>query len=192
MGLVSFGHWRDLFGPPRVVATVILLPQLLSCQKSRRLSRYTLSEKSRSSLIMCTTGPLVDNLNGKLTIIFSEHRVTYTGTFNFSQTFIILAYTANKQNNFSQDISVIPFANFVTYFSNKWITLLRTPVGTGALQCTTCYSYLGVYCSEFEDVDLIRTRLSTLHTLLCTQIAHLLPGGRLRTEGTSKLVTRTI
>jgi len=45
--------------------------------------------------------------------------------------------------------------------------LLRTPVGTGALQCTTCYSYLGVHCSGFEDVDFIETRLSTLYTLLC-------------------------
>jgi len=30
-------------------------------------------------------------------------------------------------------------------------SVLRTPVGTGALQCTTWISYLGVYCNGFED-----------------------------------------
>jgi len=31
--------------------------------------------------------------------------------------------------------------------------MLRTPVGFGALQRTTCYSYLGVYCVDSRMVD---------------------------------------
>jgi len=54
-------------------------------------------------------------------------------------------------------------------YSVHYIMLvLRTPVGTGALQCWTWYSYLGVYCSGFEDGSGLDTRLSTLYTLLCT------------------------
>jgi len=45
------------------------------------------------------------------------------------------------------------------------VSVLRTPVGTGALQCTPWHSYLGVYCNGFEDGRPLVTRLSTLYTL---------------------------
>jgi len=61
-------------------------------------------------------------------------------------------------------------------------TLLRTPVGTGALQRTTCYSYLGVFSVDSRMGVYWTQDRGTIYFLLCQQNAHLLPGGRLRTE----------
>jgi len=62
-----------------------------------------------------------------------------------------------------------PTAVFRLYLRDwkRRLCMLRTPVGTGAFQRTTCYSYLGVFSGDSRMGDSELGHSSTLYTRLC-------------------------